>query len=59
VIQAYRKLGVQLGEADAATLLLRIRGYVERTKRSPGPADLRRFLAELQTLTAHDAHTTA
>jgi homocitrate synthase NifV len=66
VIQAYRKLGIQLGEAEAAPLLLRIRGFVERTKRSPGPADLRRFLAELQTLTSgpgrdapHDAHTTA
>ncbi|WP_079435758.1 homocitrate synthase [Zoogloea sp. LCSB751] len=56
VVAAYARMGVPIGDTEAADLLPRIRGFVERTKRTPGPADLRRFIAELHSLSSDRPH---
>jgi homocitrate synthase NifV len=56
VIAAYARMGVPIRDDEAADLLPRIRGFVERTKRTPGPADLRRFIAELHSLSSDRPH---
>ncbi|MBS0355758.1 MAG: homocitrate synthase [Proteobacteria bacterium] len=56
VIAAYARMGVPIRNDEAAELLPRIRGFVERTKRTPGPADLRRFIAELHSLSSDRPH---
>jgi homocitrate synthase NifV len=43
---AFARLGLEVGEALARRLLERIREHVERTKRTPDDAELRRFHAE-------------
>ncbi|MBS0348874.1 MAG: homocitrate synthase [Proteobacteria bacterium] len=56
VIAAYARMGVPIHDDEASELLPRIRGFVERTKRTPGPADLRRFIAELHSLSSDRPH---
>ncbi|WP_374480874.1 homocitrate synthase [Zoogloea sp.] len=56
VIAAYARMGVPIHDDEAGALLPRIRGFVERTKRTPGPADLRRFIAELHSLSSDRPH---
>jgi homocitrate synthase NifV len=57
VVAAYARMGVPIAGDEASALLPRIRGFVERTKRTPGPADLRRFIAELHSLSSHHVRT--
>ena len=57
IAASYAALGVQVSPEEAAALLPRIRGFVERTKRTPGPADLRRFIAELHSSSKRHAHS--
>jgi homocitrate synthase NifV len=44
VIHAYQQLGIALSQAQARTVLTQVRDFVCRTKRSPQPEDLTRFI---------------
>ncbi|AHK79520.1 homocitrate synthase [Ectothiorhodospira haloalkaliphila] len=63
VIQAYARLGITLGRAEATLLLSRIRSAASRTKRAPTERELALWYQELDSLaaapisTAHHALT--
>nr|CRH04592.1 Homocitrate synthase [Candidatus Magnetococcus massalia] len=52
VINAYAKLGIQLGSEQAMALLNQVRAFATQHKRSPQPVELRRLYQRLQTIPA-------
>jgi homocitrate synthase NifV len=51
VREAYGRLGIVLGDAQAQDILARIREHTVQTKRAPETADLKRFLLESSACT--------
>lgn len=51
VRQVFAGLGIELDAAQSDQLLARVRAFVNQTKKSPKPNDLRRFLEELDDTT--------
>ena len=50
VMLAFKEIGISLSRAEAALLLPRVREFVTRNKRPPGPAHLEAMLYELNQL---------